>query len=89
MVRTIKERLAAGELVRTFAMGRMVHPLMEEMYAEAGDYHGFWIDEEHVNHTSEQLRCLQDERTGWIAACGARPLGTRWSRSAWRPVPVV
>ncbi len=55
MVRTIKERLAAGELVRTFAMGRMVHPLMVEMYALAGSYHGFWIDEEHVSHTSEQL----------------------------------
>jgi 2-keto-3-deoxy-L-rhamnonate aldolase RhmA len=55
MIRTIKQRLAEGELVRTFALGRLVHPLVVEMFALADDYHGFWIDEEHVSHTSEQL----------------------------------
>jgi hypothetical protein len=44
-MRTLKQRLADGELVRSFALGRMVHPLLVEMYAQAGDYGAFWIDE--------------------------------------------
>jgi len=57
-MRTLKQRLADGELVRSFALGRMVHPLLVEMYAQAGDYGAFWIDEEHVSHTSEQLTAI-------------------------------
>jgi 2-dehydro-3-deoxyglucarate aldolase/4-hydroxy-2-oxoheptanedioate aldolase len=51
----LKTLLAGGELVRVFACGRMFHPAAIEMFALAGGYHGFWIDQEHTGITSEQI----------------------------------
>lgn len=53
--RTFNERLASGETVRVFALGRIVHPVVVEMYALAGGYHGFWFDAEHVAITNDQM----------------------------------
>ena len=54
-MRTFKERLAADEIIRVFALGRMVEPLMVEMFGLAGGYHGVWFDQEHVTHTTPEL----------------------------------
>ena len=54
-MRTFKERLAADEIIRVFALGRMVQPLMVEMFGLAGGYHGLWIDQEHVTHSTPEL----------------------------------
>ncbi|RIK80102.1 MAG: host specificity protein [Planctomycetota bacterium] len=52
---TLKTRLAAGELVRVFCAGRIPHPLVIEMFALAGGYDGFWIDQEHAAVTYDQI----------------------------------
>ena len=57
-MRTFKERLAADEVVRVFALGRLVHPLMVEMFGLAGGYDGLWVDQEHVSHTTPELAAV-------------------------------
>ena len=52
---TIKERLASGQLVRCFSLGRFVHPVVVDLFALAGGYHGFWLDQEHAGLTYEQI----------------------------------
>lgn len=55
MRRSFHELLAGDELIRVFAMGRMMHPLIVEMFGLAGGFHGFWLDQEHTSATTEQL----------------------------------
>jgi 2-dehydro-3-deoxyglucarate aldolase/4-hydroxy-2-oxoheptanedioate aldolase len=55
MYRTFKDRLSAGELVRLFALGRVVHPVVIEMFGLGGKYHGFWLDQEHAQISTEQI----------------------------------
>lgn len=54
-MRTIKEMLAAGEIINTFAVGRFTDPTVVEMFAIAGGHQAFWIDQEHVNSSSEAV----------------------------------
>ena len=54
-MKTIKERLANNEVLPTFAIGKMLHPIAVEMFALAGNYVAFWIDQEHASHSSERL----------------------------------
>jgi 2-dehydro-3-deoxyglucarate aldolase/4-hydroxy-2-oxoheptanedioate aldolase len=49
-----KQLLADGELIRVFALGRVPHPIVVEMYALAGGYHGFWLDQEHCGVTTQE-----------------------------------
>jgi 2-dehydro-3-deoxyglucarate aldolase/4-hydroxy-2-oxoheptanedioate aldolase len=58
IARTFKQRLAEGGTLRVFAVGRIVHPIVIEMFGLAGGYDGFWIDAEHVSLNSEQLLSL-------------------------------
>lgn len=55
MKRTFKELLATDQLIRVFALARIVHPIVIEMFGLAGKYHGFWLDQEHAQVTSDQL----------------------------------
>jgi 2-dehydro-3-deoxyglucarate aldolase/4-hydroxy-2-oxoheptanedioate aldolase len=55
MPRSFKQMLAERQLVRVFALGRVVHPILIEMFGLAGGYHGFWLDGEHTNLTNEQM----------------------------------
>ena len=48
MRRTFKERLADDGVINVFALGRVIHPVMIEMFGLAGGYHGFWLDQEHA-----------------------------------------
>jgi 2-keto-3-deoxy-L-rhamnonate aldolase RhmA len=50
-----KQRLRDGETLRLFALGRIVHPLFIEMFAQAGGYDGFWIDFEHSSPTPDDM----------------------------------
>ncbi len=54
-VRTFKRLLATDELIRVFALGRIVHPVVIEMFGMAGGYHGFWLDIEHAFSSTEQI----------------------------------
>jgi 2-keto-3-deoxy-L-rhamnonate aldolase RhmA len=55
MFRTFKQRLAENELTPLFALGRIPHPVLIDMFALAGGYAGFWLDGEHVALTTEQI----------------------------------
>lgn len=44
----IKDRLAAGEVVRLFGVGQLATPKVIEMVGFNGQYHGLWIDQEHA-----------------------------------------
>lgn len=45
---SLKSRLQRGERVNVFAIGRIFHPNIIEMYGIHGGFQGFWIDEEHT-----------------------------------------
>lgn len=51
-----RELLAAGELVRVFALGRLVHPVTVDMFGLAGGFHGFWIDQEHCGTSYQDVQ---------------------------------
>ncbi len=54
MSHTFKQLLAGEELIRTFALARIPHPIVIDMYALAGGYHGFWLDQEHGGITAQE-----------------------------------
>jgi 2-dehydro-3-deoxyglucarate aldolase/4-hydroxy-2-oxoheptanedioate aldolase len=58
MAHTFREVLAAGELVRLFAVGRIPSPVLVDIFGLAGGYHGFWMDQEHAGLTYEQILVL-------------------------------
>jgi len=55
MLRTLKQRLAEGDLTPVFALGRLAHPVVVDLFSLAGGYAGFWLDGEHVALTNDQL----------------------------------
>lgn len=63
MAKSFKQQLAEGAILRVFSLGRVVHPLFVEMFAQAGGYHGFWMDAEHSAPTPDQI---------YVAALAAR-----------------
>jgi 2-dehydro-3-deoxyglucarate aldolase/4-hydroxy-2-oxoheptanedioate aldolase len=56
MAKSFNQRLAAGETVTTFALGRVVHPIFIDMFALAGGYQGFWLDQEHAGIGVDEIR---------------------------------
>ena len=54
MVRTFKQLLAGNELIRVFALARVPHPIVIDIYALGGGYHGFWLDQEHGGITAQE-----------------------------------
>ncbi|MCA9079964.1 MAG: host specificity protein, partial [Planctomycetaceae bacterium] len=52
---SLKNRLAAGEHVVVFAVSRLFHPNMIDMYALHGGFHGFWIDHEHTGFSNAEM----------------------------------
>jgi len=51
----IKERLAKGQLVRTFLVGQLSHPKVIEMVGLSGGWDAVWIDQEHAGLTIAQI----------------------------------
>lgn len=56
--RTLKQRLAAGEICRVFALARIVHPVVIEAFGRSGGYQGVWLDQEHAGNTTEQILAM-------------------------------
>jgi 2-dehydro-3-deoxyglucarate aldolase/4-hydroxy-2-oxoheptanedioate aldolase len=50
-----RELLAAGEVVRVFALGRILHPVTIDLFGLAGGFHGFWLDQEHCGLTYHEI----------------------------------
>lgn len=55
MTTSLKDRLAHGETVNVFAIGRAYHPNLIQMFGIHGGFHGFWIDHEHVGFSIDQI----------------------------------
>ena len=56
MPRRFREILASGDLARVFCIGRLVDTIVIDMFALAGDFDGFWIDQEHVGLTWKEIQ---------------------------------
>jgi len=56
MGRRFKELLANNELCRIFAVGRLLNPVTIDLYALAGGFHGFWLDQEHVGLSYQEIQ---------------------------------
>lgn len=52
---TFKQLLAADEVIPVFSVARIAHPIVIEMFALAGGYRGFWLDQEHGAMVQEQI----------------------------------
>lgn len=55
MAQTLKKRLADGERLVVFAVGRMFHHNIVHYLGMTGDFDGFWIDVEHAGLTTAQV----------------------------------
>jgi 4-hydroxy-2-oxoheptanedioate aldolase len=55
VAKTIKQILADGELVRLFSIGRVVNPVLFDMFSFAGGFDAVWLDQEHGGLTYEQI----------------------------------
>ena len=53
-----KELLKTQQQIPLFALARVPHPVVVEMFGLAGGYKGFWIDQEHAGVTGDQIQAL-------------------------------
>jgi 4-hydroxy-2-oxoheptanedioate aldolase len=51
----IKERLAAGKIVRTFLVGQFCDPKLIEMLGISGGWDAVWLDQEHAGLSVRQI----------------------------------
>src|SRR5262245_26889088 len=56
MGQRFKELLAKNELARIFAVGRLIDPVLIDLYGLAGGFHGMWMDQEHVGLTFHDIQ---------------------------------
>jgi len=54
-MRTLKQRLAAGETTMICGMGRVWHPNLVNIIGLSGGFHGLWFDFEHTGLTIHDL----------------------------------
>ncbi len=54
-MQSIKSRLERRERINVFALGRIFHPNIVEMYAIHGGFDGFWIDQEHTGLGMQEI----------------------------------
>ncbi|QDU37341.1 5-keto-4-deoxy-D-glucarate aldolase [Maioricimonas rarisocia] len=55
MPESLKTRITRGDRVVVFAVSRVFHPNMIQMFGIHGGFDGFWIDHEHAGLTVEQM----------------------------------
>ncbi len=48
----------SDQLIPLFALGRMMHPVIVDLFGLAGGYRGFWFDQEHAAISTEQIATL-------------------------------
>ena len=72
---SIKEKLAAGKIVRVVNLGSLVnHPRFVEYIGLTGDFDGVWIDQEHNPVTQRDIElALMASRAGGIEAFARVP----------------
>lgn len=52
---SFRQLFAGGEIVRVFSVGRIVHPVVFDLYGLVGGFHGCWLDQEHAGITYEKI----------------------------------
>lgn len=52
---SLKQKLASGKSVNVFAVSRLYHPNLIEMYGIHGGFDGFWIDAEHADFSTSDI----------------------------------
>jgi len=72
MGKSLKEKLASGELVRVFCVGQLCHPKVVEIVGWHGGFDGIWLDHEHAGLSIQQLEDASRAARGrdWIRSCG-------------------
>ena len=55
MASRLKQALAAGRLVRVFALGQLCHPKLVELVGHVGGFDAVWLDQEHSGLTLAQI----------------------------------
>src|SRR3954466_6327445 len=62
----IKQRLAAGKIVRTMHIVGYATPRIIELAGMFGDFHGYWFDQEHsaISHQDLELMLIACRATG-------------------------
>ena len=55
MASRLKQALAAGRLVRVFALGQLCHPKLVELVGLVGGFDAVWLDQEHAGLTVAQI----------------------------------
>ena len=58
MTSIIKERLAAGKIVRTMHVVGFATPKVIELFGMLGNFHGFWFDQEHSAIPHKELEMM-------------------------------
>jgi 2-dehydro-3-deoxyglucarate aldolase/4-hydroxy-2-oxoheptanedioate aldolase len=51
----IKQRLAEGQVVRTFGLGQLLTPKLIEIIGEHGEFDALWLDSEHSELTMKDI----------------------------------
>jgi 4-hydroxy-2-oxoheptanedioate aldolase len=71
----IKQRLAAGQIVRTMHVTGMINPRAVEMAGRVGKFHGIWVDQEHsaVSHSQLELILIACRAAGIDAFARVAP----------------
>ena len=74
---SMKNRLANGEKLVVFAVGRMFHPNIIQYLGMTGDFDGFWIDKDPVTR-GQFARFLkatgyQVKYNGWVVRWELQP----------------
>jgi 4-hydroxy-2-oxoheptanedioate aldolase len=66
MASIIKQRLAAGQIVRTMHIVGYSTPRVVELFGTVGDFHGFWFDQEHsaISHKDLELMLIACRAAG-------------------------
>lgn len=57
-MKSIKQRLQAGEEVRVSLVGALASPKLIESFGKFGNFHALWIDQEHCGIPQPQLELL-------------------------------
>jgi 2-dehydro-3-deoxyglucarate aldolase/4-hydroxy-2-oxoheptanedioate aldolase len=55
-MRRFKEILAKNELCRIFALGRLINPVLVDLFGLAGGFDGIWLDQEHVGIGYQEIQ---------------------------------
>ena len=79
MPNLLKQQLAENRLLKVFTVGRLFHPVVIEMFALAGGYDAFWLDQEHAGLTTEQISIAALAAKACKLGCFTRVVNTHYS----------